>query len=112
MQGYDKEAAVKYFMQNLRLERFKGFSQQMIEGILREAIHYDMEYMNAAGVLKDGMAADVYYDDDDAFEFIVDAVIRVRAPDEEEELLIASLIEEYMDLQQNYLEQNNMIEWD
>ena len=67
----------------------------------------------SAGVLeKDGTMGNAYYDDDDAFEFMLDEIGKKRKSNDRELDMIASFIDQYMDLQQAYLEDKGLMSWD
>ena len=55
---------------------------------------------------------DAYYDDDDAFEFLLDRICAERGISGERELRIASFLDDYMDAQQAYMDQHGLLGWD
>ena len=55
---------------------------------------------------------DSYYDDDDAFEFLLDRICQERGISGDRELRIASFLDDYMDAQQSYMEKHGLLEWD
>ena len=112
MKGYDKTKAVAFMLPKLDKSEFKPLAAQS-EQLLRDAIEADMAYMLRAGVLTaDGMMGDEYYDDDDAFEFILERMARARKMSESAQGPLASFIDQYLDLQQLFLEESGLMDWD
>lgn len=112
MKGYDKEKAIQFMLPKLIKSEFKPLAPQANE-LLAQAIDTDMAYMQSAGILdKDGMMGDAYYDDDDAFEFILEHMARQRKMKEDAQGPLAAFIDQYMELQQLFLEENGMMDWD
>ena len=69
--------------------------------------------LKSAGVIaEDGSMGDSYYDDDDAFEFLLDRICQERGISGDRELRIASFLDDYMDAQQSYMEKHGLLEWD
>ena len=114
MQGYDRDKALAYMLPRLDTTEFRPLRAQA-EALVRRAIELDFEYMHSAGVLNEqGLMGNAYYDDDDAFEYIYERMNRERGcrEDDLEQAALAAFIDQYMDLQQDYLEQSGMIGWD
>ena len=112
MKGYDKTKAVAFMLPKLDKSEFKPLAAQS-EQLLCDAIEADMAYMLHAGVLTaDGMMGDEYYDDDDAFEFILERMARARKMSESAQGPLASFIDQYLDLQQLFLEDSGLMDWD
>jgi len=114
MQGYDRGEAEKYILRGLTKSDFKPFAGQA-ESLVKQAISLDFEYMRSAGVLEEsGAMGGAYYDDDEAFEYIFDRMIRTRGLAEDDPKIgaLAALVDQYMDLQQSYLERSGLMEWD
>ena len=112
MQGYDVEQAVAYMLPRLDRREFKQIAHKA-EALIREAIALDFQYMRNAGVLNpDGLMGNAYYDDDDAFEFLLEEMRKTCKECRFEFGPLAAFIEQYMDLQQQYLENSGMLDWD
>ena len=112
MKGYDRAKAVAFMLPKLDKSEFKPLAAQS-EQLLCDAIEADMAYMLRAGVLTaDGMMGDEYYDDDDAFEFILERMARARKMSESAQGPLASFIDQYLDLQQLFLEESGLMDWD
>ncbi len=112
MKGYDRSEAIAFMLPKLNTAEFKPLAAQA-ETLVKQAIDADFAYMLSAGVLtQDGAMGDAYYDDDDAFEFMLNAIARQRSSSERELDFVAAFIDQYMDLQQQYLEDKGLMSWD
>jgi len=112
MKGYDQEKAVAFILPKLDKKEFKPLAAQA-ESLVSQAIDADMAYMLHAGVLtQDGLMGEAYYDDDEAFEFILEQMARVRKMREDAQGPLAAFIDQYMDLQQQFLEESGLMDWD
>lgn len=112
MNGYDKQEALAFMVRHIRAKDHPTLAGQ-IESLLNQAIDADMTYMHAAGVLdEDGNAGESYYEDDEAFEAIVEALAANNDLSGEQAVKVASLVAEYMDLQQAYLERKGLVDWE
>ena len=109
MQGYDLEAAVPFIARAMRKAGHKE-PQEALEAFVRRAIEADMCYMQQTGVLDaNGLMGDGEYDDDDAFEALLD-VLSGSVTDEAEIDRIAQLLDSYMAAQQAFLETSGLTE--
>lgn len=112
MNGYDKQEALEFIVKHIRAKDHPALSDR-IKDLIEQAIDADMAYMRDADVLDaDGNAGDGYYEDDDAFEYIVETLAAHNSFSGEEAVKMASLIADYMDLQQAYLEQKGLVDWE
>lgn len=112
MKGYDRDKAIAFMLPKLDKKEFKPIAAQA-EELLARAIEADMAYMLDAGVLdQDGLMGDSFYDDDDAFEFILEHMVRAMKMKDNLHGPLSSFIDQYMDLQQLFLEENGMMDWD
>lgn len=112
MNGYDKQEALDFMIKRIHTKDHPALSGQ-IESLLSQAIDADMAYMHAAGVLdEDGNAGENYYEDDEAFEVIVEDLAEKNDLSGEQAVKVASLVAEYMDLQQAYLEHKGLVDWE
>ena len=112
MQGYDREAALRYISKKVDPSAHKAFSPREVESLLRKAQELDLQYMEEAGVLVDGVAGDSFYDDDEAFEYISENLLKLFGGGEETAGQILALVDDYMDLQEEYLEQAGLVTWE
>ena len=112
MKGYDKEEAKKLILSKLDRKAHKELEGQL-ESLIGQAIDADMKYMHENGVLaEDGTAGGSYYEDDDAFEYMVEALVDANTLTPDQAVKVASLIDDYMDLQQEYLESKGLVDWE
>lgn len=109
MQGYDMEAAVPFIARAMRKAGHK-IAQEELEGFIRRAIEADMAYMREIDVIdEDGLMGEGEYDDDDAFEALLD--ILGEGTDDEDELgEIAQMLDSYMTAQQDFMEASGLME--
>lgn len=107
MQGYDVEAAVPFIA---RAMRRAGHKLDALEAFIRRAIEADMAYMQQTGVIDaDGLMGESEYDDDDAFEALLDA-LGAGIQDEDELDRLAQLLDGYMAAQQDFMEASGLME--
>ena len=112
MKGYDKEKAIAFMLPKLIKAEFKPLAGQC-DKLLSDAIDADMAYMLKAGVLNaEGLMGEAYYDDDDAFEFILEKMARQRKMKEDAQGPLAAFVDQYLELQQAFLEESGMMDWD
>lgn len=112
MQGYDKNEAVKFITANIDKSAHKGFSPKELDSLLLKAVELDLKYMEDNGVIVNGVAGDNYYDDDDAFEYISDNLIKLYGGNDQTAMRICALVDDYMDLQERYMTQAGLVDWD
>ncbi len=112
MKGYDREDAARAIAARLNARAYSDLGIPL-DALVRQAIDADLEYMKSAGVLaEDGTMGDAYYDDDDAFEFLLDRICAERGISGERELRIASFLDDYMDAQQAYMDEHGLLGWE
>ena len=109
MQGYDIEAAVPFIAKAMRKAGHKN-PQQELEDFIRRAIEADMAYMRDFDVIdEDGLMGDGEYDDDDAFEALLDT-LGEDGQDDDEMNRLAQLLDIYMAAQQDFMEESGLME--
>ena len=112
MNGYDKAEALAFIVKRIHAKDHPELAFQ-IENLISQAIDADMDYMHKEGVLdKDGNAGDEYYEDDDAFEHIVETIVASNKLTPEQAVKVAALVDDYMDHQQAYLESKGLCDWE
>ena len=114
MLGYNREEAEQFILERLVKADFKPVANRS-EELVKEAISLDFAYMQSTGVIaEDGVMGNAYYDDDEAFEFMFDRMVRARGLSEDDPMngALAAFLDQYMDLQQGYLEQAGLMAWD
>ena len=108
MKGYDIQAAKAFILSRISRKEFRALEKQL-DDMVADLIAYDLHFMRLTGVLdENGEQGDNEYDDDEAFEYIYDAWLGDHPEEDDEEMLIAALINEYMELQYSYLEKNGL----
>lgn len=109
MQGYDIESAVPFIVAKMRKEGVKAKAEEL-EGFIRRAIDADFAFMQENEVLtEDGFMGLGEYDEDDAFEAILDALCE---EEEDEEIIgrTAQWLDAYMSAQAAFMEENDLVE--
>ncbi len=110
MQGYNEEEALRYIARSIDRKAFSEIGPS-IDGMLRQAQALDLRYMRENDVIDgDGFMGDGFYDDDEAFEFIVEEIVRMRGLNEEGAVLVASLIDAYMSAHDAFLRKAGLAE--
>ena len=103
MNGLDMQDAVRYVVSRINPREFKAV-QALIPSIVQDFWEYDLRFMHQAGVLNEqGNSGDGEYDDDDAFEYILESYLSASPCSEETEMVVAELLQQYMELQYQYL---------
>lgn len=108
MQGYDAQAAEEFILRAMR-KAGHTLNQDALLAFIRRAIQADMQYMQQTDVLdEDGLMGEGEYDDDDAFEALLDVL--GEDADESELDEIAQLLNTYMAAQQAFMLENGLME--
>ncbi|MBE5801849.1 MAG: hypothetical protein E7319_06130 [Clostridiales bacterium] len=94
---------VEWLLNNIDRKPFKRIANRLPE-ILDSFLRYDLHFMRVTGVLDENdQEGQNEYDEDEAFEFIYDAYLSDHPQDgEDEDMMIASLLNAYMELQADY----------
>ena len=112
MNGYDKEEALRFILKRINRREHAELSE-ILDSLIAQAIDADIAFMHETGVLDaDSNAGDAYYEEDDAFEYIVERLAEQNSFTPEEAVKAASLVDDYMDFQQEYLESKGLVDWD
>lgn len=112
MQGYNKEEALVVLAKKLKKTDLPPMDEKKMAQLLERAIELDFEYMEKSGVLQGGDTGDSYYDDDEAYEYIVDHLLGQVNVTGDEEMDVAQFVDAYMDVQQDYLEEKGLLGWE
>lgn len=108
MKGYDQEAAKEFILKGLDPKAFRSIRQKL-PGIIADLIAYDLHFMRVTGVIDEhGEMGENEYDDDEAFEYIYDAWLSDHPDEDDEDMMIAAVLNEYMDLQYQFLCENDL----
>ena len=108
MQGYNEEKALDYIKKSVNR---KGFAElgPAVDSYLAQAQALDLRYMRESGVLDgEGYEGDGFYDDDEAFEYIVEEIVKIRGLNDEQAILAASVVDEYMAAQEAFLKKEGL----
>lgn len=106
MPGYDAADALQYVVGQIRKD-FSQVPEEKLRSYIKNAIALDQAYIEESDAMGDG-----FYDDDDAFEIISERMAQERGASDEEAMLIAQIVDAYMDAHETYLEKNDLIGWD
>ena len=110
MKGYDQQAAAAYILSNLDRKPLRAIADKL-PVMIRDFITYDLHFMRVSGVVDENVEqGDTEYDDDEAFEYIYDAWLSDHDDEDDEEMLVAALLNEYMDLQYRFLCEQGLAE--
>lgn len=100
MEGYIVADAVAYIVQKLQKSgEYKSVSKETLTQIVSRAIALEMAYMQKVGE---------EYDEDDAFESIIDTLVEEIKPDEDEEMQLCAIINDYMAFNDEYMEEKTL----
>lgn len=103
MRGYQEEEARDFILSRLDGKAYRSVRDQLPQ-LIEDFIAYDLHFMRVTGVLdENGEQGENEYDDDEAFEFIYDAWLSDHPGQDDEEMTVAALLNEYMDLQYAFL---------
>ena len=110
MNGYDKEEALRFILKRINRREHAELSE-ILDSLIAQAIDADIAFMHETGVLDaDGNAGDAYYEEDDAFEYIVETLAAANALSPEAAVKMASLVDDFMDFQQDYLVYKDLVQ--
>ena len=99
----DLTANKEWILKQLNRKEFRAVEDHL-EEIIDSFLTYDFHFMRLTGVLDENdEAGENEYDDDEAFEYIYDAYLADHPDEDDEDMLIASLLNQYMELQAEYL---------
>jgi hypothetical protein len=99
----DFEENKQWLLKELNTKEFR-FLQSRLPELVDSFLTYDLHFMRLTGVLdENGETGENEYDEDEAFEYIYDAYLADHPDEDDEDMLIASLLNRYMELQAEYL---------
>ncbi|MBQ6400504.1 MAG: hypothetical protein IJI21_10375 [Clostridia bacterium] len=112
MKGYDKQEAMDFIVSRIRAKDHPELAE-LIPELISQTIDADMAYMHEHHVLdEEGNAGTAYYEDDEAFEYMVETLAADNHLDPVRAVKLASLVDDYMDYQQEYLESKGLVDWE
>ena len=96
---------------DLMREMLQGTSGEIdLSDFVTRAVDADFAYMRNEGILIDDESR--VYDDDEAYDYIVEALLKQGNVSDEEALDIAELVETYMEVMERYMEEADLLEWE
>ena len=112
MNGYDKQEALEFILARIHTKDHPELAD-CLPGLISQAIDADMAYMHEHHVIdENGNSGTEYYEDDEAFEYMVEKLAEENDLDPLKAVKLASLVDDYMDYQQEYLESTGLVDWD
>ncbi len=108
MVGYNDEA-LEFMLKKLQEDNEKA-DLDLAKKVFNLALTYDIDYMVSAGIIKEGEFTDEYYDEDDAFDFIIDKIGNAEPSVDGDKL--AELIESYFDYHDSFMEEKGLLYWE
>lgn len=92
----------EWILNHLDRKAFRPIAER-IDEMIDSFLTYDFHFMRTTGVLDENdEPGENEYDEDEAFEFIYDAYLSDHPQDEDDDMMIASLLNRYMELQAEY----------
>lgn len=112
MVGYNKQEAVSFIESKMDPREYASLNIDL-ELLVMQAIEGDLSFMRSSGVIdEEGLGGDVYYDEDDAFEFILDYIVKVNTFDSDQAMVAASFLNDFMELQFLYMQKKGLVNAD
>ena len=112
MKGYDKQEAQEFILARIHAKDHPELADNLAD-LISQTIDADMAYMHEHHVIdEEGGAGTEYYEDDEAFEYMVEKLAEQNKLDPVKAVKLASLVDDYMDYQQEYLESKGLVDWD
>ncbi|NLO86692.1 MAG: hypothetical protein GX096_14885 [Clostridiales bacterium] len=94
----------KYILSKLEKKTFSAIADQ-VPALIDDFLAYDIHFMKLTKVLDENdEQSDNEYDEDDAFEYIYDAYLSDHPQNDDEDMIVATLLNRYMELHAEYLE--------
>ena len=106
MTGFNNEA-LSFMLKKLKEDEIDN---KNAEKIFNLAMTYDLDYMTSAGIIKDGEFTEEYYDEDDAFDFIIGHIANAIPDFDGDEL--TELVELYFDYHDDFMEEQGLLDWE
>lgn len=108
MIGYNDEA-LDFMLEKLQEDNKKA-DLILAKQVFNLALTYDIDYMVSAGIIKEGEFTDEYYDEDDAFDFIIDRIGNAEPQIDGDKL--SELVESYFDYHDRFMEEKGLLYWE
>ena len=102
-QQYDPQVAYEAVLERVKKDkRLAGMDEKWLADTLLAAFREEAAYVN-------GLGEDSFYDEDDAYEAVTDALIDA---DPDREMDIAEVVDAFFDEWIGYMDENGLIDWD
>lgn len=99
----DFEQNLNWLLEQLNTKEFRALADRLPQ-IVGSFLEYDLHFMKVTGVLdENGESGENDYDEDEAFEFIYDAYLSDHPNEDDDDMMIATLLNRYMELEAEYL---------
>ena len=108
MTGQNDEA-LNFMLEKLK-EDNKNADLNLAKKVFNLALTYDIDYMVSAGIIKEGEFTDEYYDEDDAFDFIIDRIANAEPRIDGD--ILSELVENYFDYHDLFMEEKGLLYWE
>lgn len=108
MTGFDDQTLM-YMLNRLKVDKPDG-DLTLAREIFNLALTYDVDFMVQAGIIKDDGFTDEYYDEDDAFDFIIEHISNAHPEFEASDL--SDLLDVYFEYHDDYMEQQGLLSWE
>lgn len=103
MLGLDKAAAARYAAERLDWKRCKALKAEA-EAFCAVLVRSQVDYLHACGALDDdGDSGEGVYDEDEAVEFLLDALLRDFPANDERAALYCALIDAFLPVFDDFL---------
>ena len=107
--GYQKTKAVALILSRINPEDYSLLSPDMLKQLIGQCVDADFDYMISQKISRrDGTDGENYYNKDNAFNYICDALFEKNGFPEEYEDELCALVDDYMDFNRSYLELNGL----
>lgn len=107
---FDKSKAVSFIAGGIDSRAHKGLDIPLLS---TQALEADLAYMARQDVMDaNGVAGEGYYDDDEAFEEILDALMTLHGSEDSIASKLAAFLDDYMDARDLYMENEGLISYE
>lgn len=85
-----------------------GLKKEDFREVFENCLKFDIEFMTKNGIIADGDFTDEFYDDDDAFDFIIEKLDDGKKDGN----FLTEAVEKYFDCHDRALEELELITWE
>ncbi len=112
MIGYQTDEALLFIQKHIDTQSYSSLPLSLSK-LIEQAIQGDLAYMYDKGILDDeGYGGEVFYDEDDAFEYILDYILSHHPFNSEDALLVAVFVNDFMEVQYEFLQEKGLVNVD